>query len=185
MNNLQSDLTRGNTEILRKLDKDNDDYQFLKELHGFWAERDNLIQKLFDTASNFPRNKGKEAFLEFLKEKECELDKGFFLNVNLGFPWDLNIVAINFNGIREYHNREELTNKPPNKDHPIWEIMKKRNGSQYWINRVQGKLVDKTNLNYPWMLRFTKLYYREIVAFQLILVVESNINILPNLPKPS
>lgn len=185
LNNLQSELTRGNTEILRKLDKENDDHQFLKELHSFWSERDNLIQKLFDAALNFPRKNGKEAFLEFLKEKECELDNGRFFNVNLGYPWDLNIVAINFNGIREYHTKEELMNKPSHKDHPTWEILKRRNGSQYWINRAQGKLLHKTDVNYPSMLRFTKLYYREIVAFQLILVVESNINILPNLPKPS
>ena len=177
-------IKEGHKEIISNMDiKNPEDREMLNKLHGIWSERDSLIQQFFKKAIKESKKKDFNSFIDFLKVSEAGLDRGDILNTKMRFPYDINIVAIDLEGRRKYHILEELINTRPSNHHPNNDILKKKNGVVYWNNQVKGKFLYNFKLDFPSNLRFTKMYFREIPIFKLILIIQSNINIFPNLIK--
>ena len=75
------------------------------------------------------------------------------------------------------------TKKNPKED-PYPEILKRRTGEFIWINKTSSEQF-RCIFNYPHFdkVRFTKMYFRELSHLKAIIVFESHLNILFNLPK--
>jgi hypothetical protein len=180
--NVENVIRDSNKEVIYKIDSARMNQEILDNIERIWTEREQDFQHIFEEASNIAIKGGLETLRNYLKNCEEAFDKGDVFGTKLKYPWDINITAINSKGDYVYHITEDMISTRRNPDHPNWEILKKRNGTIIWINRTRGKLHNVENFPFHLSLRFTKVYFKEIPRYDIILIIQSHINILPNLP---
>ena len=181
MKSIEKIIKDNNELILYRIDTEKANQKLLDALGKIWSERENDFNKIFRQAKISAQKGGINTLREFLREQEHLIEKGQVFETKLKYPWDINITAINSEGDYIYHIIEDLTfrRRPP--EHPNWEILKLRNGNLIWIYTDKGKLCRKTDL-FPKNLRFTKIYFQEIAELDIIVIIQSHINIMPELP---
>jgi len=181
MKSIETLLKDNNDEILHRISSERANQKLLDELEKIWSERENDFQKIFRKARVCSQNGNIGGLREYLKEQELLIEKGRVFETKLKYPWDINITAINSEGVYVYHFLDEMISRKKPAEHPNWEILKIRNGSLVWINFDKGKFCQRVPL-YTKNLRFTKLYFQEIPELDIIVIIQSHINIVPELP---
>lgn len=182
--NIEETIRRGNIEILDKITIDETNRAILNNINNIWFEREDDFQRLFDQAQELQPSENNEALKQFLRKCENDFDHGVAFGTKLRFPWDLNIVAVDLKGKIVYHSFESMISTRYDLDHPTQEILKRRNGDIFWVNQIGGKIRRIENFPFKKVLRFTKLYFREIPQLKAIVIIQSHISILPCTIKP-
>lgn len=177
-------IRESNKDIINKIDSEIINQEISDNIERIWTEREEDFQRIFQEASRISNTHGIEELIKYLRGTEEAVDIGKVFDSKLVYPWDINITAINSKGDFVYHIIEGMIGTRRQANHPNWEILKKRNGTMVWVNSVRGKLNNVEGFPFSWNLRFTKMYFSEIPQQDIILIIESHINILPNLPKP-
>lgn len=179
-----TDAIQGNTnKILNKIAVDETSQKIIHTLNEIWDERENDFEQIFANAAEIAVSNENDTLKKFLKECEDDLDKGEIFGTKFWRPWDVNLIAVDFTGKIFYHTHEKALFKRYRKDHPTWEILKRRNGTLFWLNSERGKLAFALNIPYRRNMRFTKIHFREIPHLKAIIIIQSHINIVPYVVK--
>lgn len=178
-------INKNHKDIIESIRRDEDEKQIIEVIRDIWRTREDEIEAIFEKVVNGSVYQNRDSVLDFLRNTESSFDRGEVFELKLSQPWDINIYAINYKGVRLYHQHENLiSTKPRSPQHPIWKILERRNGRLLWENFLSGKLSDVNNFPFNENLRLTMIYFRDVPRLEMIVIVESHINILPNLIKP-
>lgn len=179
-NRIDEHLERNKNEILSKVIPDDTDQAILKVIHNYWTERENEIERQFKEAES--KSKDINTLVDFLEASENAFNTGNAFGSKQKNPYNVNIMAIRLDGYITYHHNEQMRSIKLPPDHPVWEILPKRNGTLFWLNYLRGKLKFQIkSIPIGTNPRFTKLYFREIVRLGVIIVFESHITVFPYL----
>lgn len=172
--------------IIKNLNHDIHEKQILNVINEIWERREENINQLFDQCFKIAKNRSLDHILQFLDKTSSNFDNGIVFDRKLKQPWDINISAIDYSGVRLFHQKPDLVStKPSSPQHPINQIINERDGYLIWENFLSGKLSDIKEFPYDENLRLTKVYFKSIPKHEIIIVVESHINILPDLKTTS
>lgn len=182
---IENAVNTGNQALLSSIKTDTTATSILELLDRIWKEREPYFELFFDGARKVAKSDGNESLVRFLSECEDSIDQGEAFGTKLRYPWDINLVAIDLTGKILYHRFESMISSHYGLDHPSHEILKERNGSFFWVNNTAGKIRRIGDFPFKKILRFTKLYFKEMPHLEAIVIVQSHINILPNTIKGS
>lgn len=185
LNRLEDSLKDKTEKILMNIKFDELDESLLNELKSIWKRREEYIHSIFEYIMSESFKKESKNLAVILDNIFIHLIKGNFFDTKILHPMDFTLTAINYKGNFIFHPSKEMISTKPIDKYPYSEIIKFRNGELIWINKSTSEQIKRfTHYQLKYRnLRFTKLYFQEFAKFSAIVVFESHINLLHELPK--
>jgi hypothetical protein len=181
---LETKILSGHNEILKKLVPAGDEARIIDQVNFLWSERESGIRKFFDQVSLNLKHEDDELLADFLQTTFKKFNNGDVFGAKVKFPWDFTITAINLHGDFIYHPDESNISTKATHMYPYNEIINRRNGEVIFVNHGRSEQFSMMLpvLNSIRTYRFTKFYFREFEYLRAILVFESHINAVYQLP---
>ncbi len=169
-------------ELLKEINSDEIDKKIIRQVNEIWDSREAIIQDFFDHVKIYSLSKDRQPLFDCLDQVFLDFSSGNFFGIKMKRPWDFTIGALDFRGIFLYHPSHAMVSTVSNSDRTK-EILRIRNGSFVWINKGMseqvGLITDQLlKFRFP---RFTKVYFKEFVSLNAIIIFESHINLLHEL----
>ncbi len=183
--NIEQAISETKIQVLRSIKPDEPNQQILEAIDRLWEEREPDIQRFLEQAinSNF---EDYDSLRKFLHDYQNKFRMGELFGSYLHFSWDFDITAVNTRAVWVYHTIQSAISTRIWSDIPYPEVIRMKNGSLFWLNKFK---TDRLTAIFPERhlrpVRLTKLYFREIEKLQVIVVFESHLSVLYELPKPS
>ena len=176
---------KSHRELITKLGINQPAILLIEKLIKRWNERETEIERFFNNVDSQSKKNDLDGVKKILDSYQSRFTQGIIDGVKLIFPWDITISAIDMTGKFIYHPRATLISTRPNMKHHR-EILKNRNGEVFWINQyLTGQLKDifgNPDEHYK-VDRFTKVYFRELKKLDAIVIFESHLDIIYQLPR--
>lgn len=180
---LSSTFSREHNDILTRLNLNQTNQVIVDQINRLWNDREPDIQRFFDEVNTIASRVDLHTLIEYLADCQRNFSQGNMLGTKTIYPWDFTIIAMDLKGKFVYHPREELISTRKLKDHHR-EILERRNGELFWLNNYKSlqfeQLFSDKGIK---SVRLTKVYFREIEQLSFIIMFESHLDILRQLPR--
>ena len=170
--------------------------QFSSDIQAIWETQQRWVEKLFTELESLGINgneMGRDLIKTYLEEKFSQLAKGAYFQNKVNYPWDFTLTAIDSqDGYFIFHPNNLNINSDKSMKEPYNRVLKEKNGEFIWPNgyaseQFRNAFHDEIHfkISKGFINRYTKVIFREIPNYNLIIAFESHINLVYKLPKDS
>lgn len=173
-------------EMLSTVKPNELDRQMVEEIKRLWAEREGDIQRLFLEIETNKIIDNHATLIDFLHDTMNKFYNGDIFGRSQKIPWDFTIAAVSLHGDFIYHPSRINVGTKASLKYPYSQVVEQKNGELFWLNDGKSEqfraLVSITPARFM-NSRFTKVYFHHIERLMAIVVFESHIDILHQIPK--